>query len=74
MSDKYQLTKETKEVSDRRLRRIRAIRDIGAYARSGQLGGWIETAKNLSESGNARMAVRNKFWPTRRCWVTHSFW
>jgi len=43
---KYELTKETKEANGRPLRRVR-------YLDSGELGGWLESEKNLSQDGDA---------------------
>ena len=51
---KYELTDETKVIDDVTLRRIRAVRDIPEHAiKSGDLGGWLETAENLSHDGAA---------------------
>ena len=51
---KYELTDETKVVNGVTLHRIRAVRDIPEHAiKSGDLGGWLETAKNLSHDGAA---------------------
>lgn len=51
MSNKYKLTKERIEVSGKTLTRIRATRSFGNIKR-GQMGGFIESKKNLSHSGN----------------------
>ena len=51
---KYELTDETKVVNGVTLHRIRAVRDIPKHAiKSGDLGGWLETAENLSHDGAA---------------------
>ena len=51
---KYELTGETKVVNGVTLHRIRAVRDIPEHAiKSGDLGGWLETAENLSHDGAA---------------------
>ena len=44
MNKKYEFTGETKEFNGRILRRIKRMKD-------GLIGGWIETEKNLSQSG-----------------------
>ena len=49
---KYEFTGETKEWCGHTLHRIRAIVDI-AYAKAGEVGGWIESESNLSEGGDA---------------------
>ena len=49
---KYEFTGETKEFCGRTLHRIRAIVDV-AYAKAGDVGGWIESEANLSDVGNA---------------------
>ena len=56
MNTKYTFTDETKTVSGHQLHRIRALRDIGIHAPARQLGGWIESEKNLSTSGDAWVA------------------
>jgi hypothetical protein len=45
---KYELTEETIEVFDRTLRRIR-------YLETGEVGGWLESEKNLSQDGDAQV-------------------
>ena len=45
---KYELTDETREVFGKKLRRVR-------YLETGELGGWIEGERNLSQAGNARV-------------------
>jgi formylmethanofuran dehydrogenase subunit C len=45
---KYELTGETKEVCGKLLYRVR-------YLESGELGGWVESEKNLSQEGDARV-------------------
>ena len=49
---KYELTGETKEVYGHVLHRIRALRDFGDVHK-GDLGGWIESERNLSQTGDA---------------------
>ena len=63
---KYRLTEETIRVGNRTLYRIQALRDFGEV-KEGELGGYIEAEKNLSQccdawvsgdacvSGNARV-------------------
>ena len=49
---KYELTGETKKTFRHTIHRIRALRDFG-NVRKGDLGGWIERERNLSQTGNA---------------------
>ena len=53
---KYKLTDETIEHSKRTLHRIQALKDFGDV-KAGELGGYIESEKNLSQEGD--------------CWVSH---
>lgn len=54
---KYKLTGETKEIGGKILHRIRALIDIPAHAvKAGDLGGWIEAERNLSQKGAAWVA------------------
>lgn len=48
---KYELTDETKEWRGHTLRRIRALKDFGSV-KAGELGGWIESERNLSQDGD----------------------
>ena len=48
---KYELTNETKEWCEHTLHRIRALKDFGAV-KAGELGGWVESEHNLSQSGD----------------------
>ena len=52
MSDKYKLTDKTKEASSIKLFRIQALRSFGDV-NAGDLGGWVEGVKNLSQGGYA---------------------
>ncbi len=49
---KYVLTDEKKEWCGQTLHRIRALRDF-QDVKAGELGGWVETEKNLAQMGNA---------------------
>ena len=49
---KYEMTEETIEVNGRTLHRIKALKDFGDV-KKGELGGYIESEKNLNENGNA---------------------
>ena len=49
---KYELTNETKVINGVELYRIKALESFG-YIKKGDLGGWIESEKNLSQYGNA---------------------
>lgn len=60
---KYELTGETKEIGGVTLHRIRALIDIPEHdVKAGDLGGWIEAERNLSQNGEA--------WVTGSAWVT----
>ena len=51
---KYELTEE---VNERGLHRIRALRDIPRYGvKKGDLGGFVESEENLSQSGDCWVA------------------
>lgn len=50
--NKYELTEETKEYLGTTVYRIRALTDF-ADVKAGDLGGWIENEKNLSQYNNA---------------------
>ena len=62
---KYEFTGEEKEVFGRTLYRIRAVRDF-ANVLSGEVGGWIESEKNLSHANNA--------WVYDNAWVCDDAW
>ena len=49
---KYELTTETLQFAGHTLHRIKALKDFGSV-KAGELGGWIENEKNLSQYGNA---------------------
>lgn len=49
---KYEFTGETRLVDGRTLHRIRAIITF-SHVEAGEIGGWIETERNLSVSGDA---------------------
>ena len=50
--NKYKLTSETKVINGVELHRIKALKSFGNI-KEGDLGGWIESEKNLSQDGNA---------------------
>ena len=51
---KYELTDETVRVGSRTLYRVRALRDIPGWGvRAGDLGGFVEAERNLSQFGEA---------------------
>lgn len=52
MNRKYELTDETKMFRGHLLHRIRARRDFGKI-KAGDLGGWIQSERNLSAKGTA---------------------
>ena len=49
---KYELTSETKVIDGAEVHRIKALKSFGNI-KKGELGGWIESEKNLSQYGNA---------------------
>ena len=49
---KYELTTETLQFAGHILHRIKALKDFRSV-KAGELGGWIEDEKNLSQYGNA---------------------
>lgn len=60
---KYEFTGEVKNIGGKILHRIRALIDIPEHdVKAGDLGGWIEAERNLSQEGAA--------WVTRRARVT----
>ena len=70
---KYELTAETKEIGGNILHRIRALIDIPLHdVKAGDLGGWIEAERNLSQEGSAWVA--DEAWVTGSAWVTDSAW
>ena len=52
MNQKYVLTDETIEVNGKTLHRIKAVKDF-SDVKSGDLGGFVESKKNLDSDGNA---------------------
>lgn len=50
-ADKYAVTGETREIGGKTLSRIIALRDF-ANVRTGEFGGYVESATNLSQFGN----------------------
>ena len=60
---KYEFTGEVKYIGRKILHRIRAVRDIPEHnVKAGDLGGWIEAERNLSQKGAA--------WVADEAWVT----
>lgn len=51
MDKKYELTDEVCVFKNHKLHRIKALKNFG-NVKKGDLGGWIETEKNLSRKGN----------------------
>ena len=49
---KYELTSETKVINGLELHRIKALKSF-ENIKEGDLGGWIESEKNLSQDGDA---------------------
>ena len=52
MKNKYILTEESIKVGKKNLYRIKAIKDFG-NVKEGEIGGFVESEKNLSQDGNA---------------------
>lgn len=76
---KYELTAETKEIGGKILHRIRALIDIPLHdVKAGDLGGWIEAGRNLSQEGSAWVAdeacVTGSAWVTDSACVTGAAW
>lgn len=76
---KYELTGETKEIGGVTLHRIRALIDIPEHdVKAGDLGGWIEAERNLSQNGEAwvtgKACVTGKAWVTDSARVTGEAW
>ena len=70
---KYELTGETKEIGGKILHRIRALIDIPEHdVKVGDLGGWIEAERNLSQEGSAWVADEACVMDSAR--VTDSAW
>ena len=51
---KYEFTGEIKTIFGIEFKQIRAIVNFG-YVVAGEIGGWIESEKNLNQSGNAQV-------------------
>lgn len=56
---KYKLTKETMCFDGVTLHRIQALKDFGNVD-AGELGGWVESEKNLSQFGDCWIAMEAK--------------
>lgn len=55
---KYEFTEKTKQIAGKTLVQIRALIDLtinGETIEAGTMGGWLESEKNLSQDGNARV-------------------
>ena len=64
---KYELTDETVRVGLRTLYRVRALCDIPGWGvRAGDLGGFVEAERNLSQFGEA--------WVSDAAWVSGEAW
>lgn len=74
---KYRLTEETTKVGNRPLYRIQALRDFG-NVKEGDIGGYIESEKNLSQDGNAwvygNARVYGDAWVSGDAWVYGNAW
>lgn len=56
---KYKLTEETMCFDGVTLHRIQALKDF-ENVEAGELGGWVESEKNLSQSGDCWIAMEAK--------------
>ena len=74
---KYELTKETKTVKGTTLYRIKALKDFGGV-KKGDLGGWIESERNLYQEGKAwvygNAEVSGKAWVSGKAEVSGNAW
>ena len=72
MNQKYELTDEMIEVNGVILHRIKALTDFGEV-NAGDLGGWVESERNLSHDGNAWVSgdalVYDSAWVYGNAWV-----
>lgn len=77
MEKKYILTEETKEVGGHILHKIQAVRDFGDVQK-GDLGGWIESEKNLSHDGDCWISSNGEVSGNGRIfgdgWVSDDGW
>lgn len=76
---KYELTDETCRQNGRALHRICALRDIPRHGvRKGDLGGWVESERMLSQDGNAWIGgdarVYGDAWIDGDAWVYGNAW
>ena len=53
MNRKYLFINESRLMVGHKLHRVRALKDVEVHAKTGELGGWIESEGNLSETGDA---------------------
>ena len=67
MSKKYELTEEVMEYEGLILHRIRAIKEFGDV-KKGDLGGWVESEKNLSQDDNCWVYDNAKVYGDARIW------
>ena len=74
---KYEFTGETKVIAGVTLKRIRALISFG-FVVKGEIGGFIESEKNLSHDGNAWVAdnarVAGNAWVAGNARVTGNAW
>lgn len=72
MSKKYELTDETVRINSIILHRIKALTDFGDVD-AGDLGGWVESERNMSHDGNAwvydNARVYGNAWVCGNAWV-----
>lgn len=76
---KYEFTGEVKYIGGKILHRIRALIDIPEHdVKAGDLGGWIEAERNLSQKGDAWVTgsacVTDSAWVTGEARVTGNAW
>ena len=70
---KYELTSETKVINGVELHRIKALKSFGNI-KEGDLGGWIESEKNLSQDGNAWVGEDAMVYETADFIVFKNWW
>ena len=73
MEKKYILTDETIEHLGHTLHRIKAVRDFDCV-RAGDLGGFIESEKNLDHDGDARVSGEARVSRTIRYCIDQRVW
>ena len=73
MNNKYMFTDETRNMVSHKLHRIRALKDVGVYAKTGVLGGWIESEGTWLPQETPGLLVRLRCMERRRYLVMRSY-